>query len=82
MTVRTDHAALLWLLNFKSPEGQLVRWLEVISGYDVEVQHRPVKKHSNGDALSRGQCKQSQKGAQLKSVCLRKSPRHTCWQEV
>lgn len=24
-TVRTDHAALQWLLNFKNPEGQLAR---------------------------------------------------------
>ncbi|UYV63838.1 K02A2.6-like [Cordylochernes scorpioides] len=23
---RTDHAALRWLFNFKSPEGQLIRW--------------------------------------------------------
>ena len=24
----TDHAALQWLLNFRSPEGQIDRWLE------------------------------------------------------
>ena len=58
VTVRTDHAALRWLLRFKNPEGQLARWLEVISEYDIEIQHRPGKKHSNADALSRRQCKQ------------------------
>ena len=26
--VRTDHGALRWLANFKSPEGQMARWLE------------------------------------------------------
>jgi hypothetical protein len=28
-TIRTDHGALNWLRNFKNPEGQLARWLEV-----------------------------------------------------
>ena len=31
--IRTDHGALTWLRNFKSPEGQLVRWLEELQEY-------------------------------------------------
>ena len=58
VTVRTDHAALRWVLNFKNPEGQLARWLEVISQYDLVIQHRPGGKHANADGLSRRQCKQ------------------------
>ena len=58
MTVKTDRAALQWVLNFKNPEGQLARWLEVISQYDLVIQHRPGKKHTNADGLSRRQCKQ------------------------
>ena len=27
-TLRTDHAALRWLLNFKCPDGQTARWLQ------------------------------------------------------
>lgn len=27
-TVRTDHAALKWLINLKNAEGQLARWIE------------------------------------------------------
>ena len=27
-TIRTDYAALRWLLNFKCPEGQIARWLQ------------------------------------------------------
>ena len=27
-TLRTDHASLTWLANFKEPIGQLARWLE------------------------------------------------------
>jgi len=28
--VRTDHGAFKWLLKFKTPEGQLPRWLELL----------------------------------------------------
>ena len=27
-TIRTDHASLQWLLNFKNAEGQIARWLD------------------------------------------------------
>ena len=27
-TVRTDHAALKWLLSFRNPEGQTARWIQ------------------------------------------------------
>lgn len=56
--VRTDHAALRWLFQFKNPEGQLARWMEVVSEYDIQIEHRPGKKHGNADALSRRECKQ------------------------
>ena len=29
--LRTDHGSLTWLCNFKDPEGQLARWLEIKS---------------------------------------------------
>ena len=35
--VRTDHNSLTWLLNFKSPQGQLARWLEELSQYNMVV---------------------------------------------
>lgn len=54
--VRSDHGALRWLLNFKNPEGQLARWIEVLSTYDMEIQHRQGRLHSNADALSRRPC--------------------------
>ena len=47
--VRTDHGALHWLMNFKNPEGQLARWLEVLSSYDFKIQHRPGRQHLNAD---------------------------------
>lgn len=39
--LHTDHGSLKWLLRFKNPEGQLARWLEVISTYDMEIEHIP-----------------------------------------
>ena len=57
-TVRTDHGSLRWLMNFKSPEGQLARWLEVLSVFDMTIEHRPGTQHRNADALSRLPCKQ------------------------
>ena len=56
--VRTDHGSLRWLLNFKNPEGQLARWLQVLSSYDMTIVHRPGRQHRNADALSRIPCRQ------------------------
>ncbi len=55
-TLRTDHASLTWMLNFRQPEGQVARWLEILQEYDFEVQHRPRRQHANADALSRRPC--------------------------
>ena len=57
-TFHTDHNSLRWLTNFKSPEGQLARWLKVLSAYDMEVQERPGKQHRNADGMSRLACVQ------------------------
>ena len=55
-TIRTDHAALHWLLNFKCPEGQTARWLQELQQYDFTVEHRWGVNHNNADALSRRPC--------------------------
>ncbi|PIK40084.1 Retrovirus-related Pol polyprotein from transposon [Apostichopus japonicus] len=54
--IRTDHGALRWLTNFRNPEGQVARWLEVLLTYDFDIRHRPGKQHGNADALSRRPC--------------------------
>ena len=51
--VSTDHSSLTWLLKFKDPQGQMARWMEELSQYNMVVQHRPGTKHGNADALSR-----------------------------
>ena len=40
-TVRTDHAALKWLLNSRNPEGQIARWIERLQHYNFQIEHRP-----------------------------------------
>ena len=50
--LRTDHNSLTWLLRFKHIEGQLVRWLEELSQFNMVVQHRPGTQHGNADGLS------------------------------
>ena len=55
-TVRTDHAALQWLMSFKEPEGQVARWLEELQSFEFVVEHRAGARHTNADALSRRPC--------------------------
>ena len=57
-TARTDHGSLKWLMSFKNPEGQVARWLEVLSTYNIKIEHRPGRLHRNADGLSRIPCKQ------------------------
>ena len=60
-TVRTDHSSLLWLTHFREPQGQLARWMEELSQYNMVLRHRSGRKHENADSLLRmradeGQC--------------------------
>ena len=56
--LRTDHASLKWLLNFKDAEGMIARWAARIASYDFHCEIRPGAKHSNADGMSRcRQCK-------------------------
>ncbi|GBM48877.1 Retrovirus-related Pol polyprotein from transposon 297 [Araneus ventricosus] len=57
--LRTDHASLRWLLNFKEPEGQIARWIQRLQEYDFEIQYRKGTFHGNADALSRRPCRES-----------------------
>lgn len=51
--LRTNLSSLRWIFSFKDPQGQLARWLEVLSQYHFTIEHREGKKHLNADALSR-----------------------------
>ena len=51
--VRTDHASLRWLKNYKDVDGMLARWLARLEEYHFDIRHRPGNQHSNADGLSR-----------------------------
>lgn len=71
--VRTDHGSLRWLMNFKNPEGQVARWLELLSSYEMQIEYRPGRLHKNADALSRRSCKQCGRDC----FVLEKESKHT-----
>ena len=56
--IRTDHAALQWLMKTPEPIGQQSRWVEQLAAFDFEVIHRPGKRHQNADSISRIPCRQ------------------------
>ena len=37
--VCTDHGVLTWLQSFRSPEGQLARWLEKLQEFEFDIVH-------------------------------------------
>ena len=53
---RTDHGSLKWLMNFKNPEGQIARWIEFLSSFDMVIEHGPGKANGNADGVSRIPC--------------------------
>ena len=56
--LRTDHASLKWLMNFRDAEGMVARWAARIAAYDFTCEVRPGDKHGNADGMSRcRQCK-------------------------
>jgi hypothetical protein len=55
-TLRTDHAALTYLLQTPEPVGQQSRWLDLIAEYNMRIEHRAGTAHRNADALSRRPC--------------------------
>ena len=52
-TLRTDHASLTWLVNFKEPTGMLARWMSILGNYDFLIEHRKGVLHGNADGMSR-----------------------------
>ncbi|GFW79593.1 retrovirus-related Pol polyprotein from transposon 412 [Trichonephila clavipes] len=54
--LRTDHASLTWLMNFRNTEGQVARWIQRLNEYYFDIRHRKGSSNGNADALSRRPC--------------------------
>jgi len=54
--LRTDHAALTYLMKMPNPVGQSARYLSTLAEYNFSIQYRPGDSHHNADALSRRPC--------------------------
>lgn len=54
--VRTDHSSLRWIMSFREPTDQLARWIEILSQFDFDIEHRAGRNHGNADAMSRIPC--------------------------
>ena len=72
--IRTDHAALQWLRKTPIPIGQQARWAEQLEEFTFEIEHRPGRKHTNADTMSRRPCRQcgvepQEEGAEVSEVC-------------
>jgi len=52
-TVRTDHAALKWMLHMDGAHGRLARWRLRLVEFDYVVRTRPGASHSAADMMSR-----------------------------
>ena len=52
-TLVTDHQPLKWLKSMKDPPPKIARWIMSLQEYDLQVQYRPGKLHTNADTMSR-----------------------------
>jgi len=64
--LRTDHAALTFLMKTPVPVSQSARYLDRLAEYKLEVVHRPEEQHRNADALSRQPCARDPDGPQCR----------------
>ena len=48
-----ERIEVMFIFGYEEPQGQLARWLEELSQYNMILKYRPGKVHGNADALSR-----------------------------
>ena len=55
--LRTDHASVRWLCRRHEPSAQVARWLEILSAFNYQLEHKAGKHHGNAEGLSsQSQC--------------------------
>ena len=50
--IYTDHKTLKYIFNQKNLYVRKVRWLELLSNYDIDIQYHPGKTNKVANALS------------------------------
>ena len=55
--LRKYNVSMSWMKSLRRSTGQVARWLQELCTYNLTVCHRPGKRHTNADALSRTPCK-------------------------
>jgi transposase InsO family protein len=86
--LRTDHAALTGLLRTPEPVGQQARYLDFISQFHFDIEHRPGKCHGNCDSLSRRPQGNSYPESQAEEetsdesrICVITATSDDCWKD-
>jgi len=80
-TVRTDHAALKWMLHMDGAHGRLVRWRLRLAELDYVVKTRPGASHHAADTMSRISTLAGDEGAIPDAVpCLALPDSSAAWQ--
>ena len=53
ITILTDHQNLVPFMTTKKLVGRQIRWMEILSQYDIKIEYRPGKEGGKPDALTR-----------------------------
>jgi len=51
--IMTDHKALTYLVNKPNLNDRLAQWLLLMEEFDIDIVHRPRRRHGNVDSLTR-----------------------------
>ena len=74
--LRVDNRALRWLKTYSMDQSFIGRWIVLLDGYNMIIEHRTRDKHQNADILSkktsstRGKNKERQIGSKSNMVFL------------
>ncbi|GFW04613.1 transposon Tf2-6 polyprotein [Trichonephila clavipes] len=78
ITVASNHQPLKWLLNLKSPTGQLARWALEIQSFNLKVQYIPGKANVIADMLSRPVTQEEESFCEENNITIADMPTRSC----